>query len=187
MTEINKYNTSKIYKIQSSKTNMIYIGSTTQTLPQRLSKHVGNYKDYLRNEKGYMTSFDILKFEDYYISLIEECNFNNRQQLFKYEGEIIRQNINIVVNKVINGRTLQEYRNDNKDIIKQKKEIYNEIHKEINKEKNKQYYNDNKQIIAEKRNQYNIENKQIMIEKNKQYYNDNKQIIAEKAKKNVCL
>ena len=183
MTEINKYNTSKIYKIQSSKTNMIYIGSTTQTLPQRLSKHVGNYKDYLRNEKGYMTSFDILKFEDYYISLIEECNFNNRQQLFKYEGEIIRQNINIVVNKVINGRTKDEYKQDNKDIIKQKKEI----NKEINKVKNKQYRQNNKQIIAEKRNQYNIENKQIMIEKNKQYYNDNKQIIAEKAKKNVCL
>ncbi len=97
MTEVNKYNHSKIYKICSKLTDKIYIGSTTQTLSQRLSEHISHYKLYVKTNTKHITSYEIIKLGDYYITLIEENNFNNRQQLFKREGEVIKLNINNVV------------------------------------------------------------------------------------------
>ena len=109
MAQVNKYNSSKIYKISSNLTDKIYVGSTTQTLSQRLSDHVSQYKRYVRINDRYITSYEIIKLGDYYITLIEENNFNNKQQLFKREGEVIKLNINNVVNKIIAGRTKAEY------------------------------------------------------------------------------
>ncbi len=125
MTEINKYNHSKIYKICSNLTDKYYIGSTTQTLAQRLTKHTSDYRQYLKdNNNGYTSSFEIIKLGDYYITLIEVNNFNNRQQLFRREGEIIKLNINNIVNKQITGRTDAEYYIDNKEHLLEKKKQY---------------------------------------------------------------
>ena len=157
---INIYNHSKIYKIVSPSTDKIYIGSTTQTLAQRLGKHLGNYKDYTINNKGYMTSFEIIKLLDYSIVLLEECNFNNKQQLHEREAFYIKQNINICVNNNIPLRTQAEYRQDNKEFIA---EIY------------KQYHINNKERITEYNKQYHINNKEHLIERAKQYRNDNKE------------
>ena len=113
IVEHNKYNnSSRIYKI--------YIGSTCQALSQRMAGHMSDYNKYLNdNTKSNISSFEIIKLNDAYISLIEECNFNNRQQLEKREGEIIKEHINICVNKLIAGRTRNEWRDDNKqELIK---------------------------------------------------------------------
>ena len=120
IVEHNKYNSSRIYKIQSSLTDKIYIGSTCQALSQRMAGHMSDYNKYLNdNTKSNISSFEIIKLNDAYISLIEECNFNNRQQLEKREGEIIKEHINICVNKLIAGRTRNEWRDDNKqELIK---------------------------------------------------------------------
>ena len=75
MTEHNKYNSSKIYKICSNLTDNIYIGSTTQSLSQRLSEHVRRCNHYIKIDNNYISSFEIIKLGDYYITLIEECNF----------------------------------------------------------------------------------------------------------------
>jgi len=118
MAEINRYNNSKIYKICSNLTDKIYIGSTTQTLSQRLSEHVKNYKTHIKNNNTkYVSSYEIIKYGDFYITLIEECNYNNRQQLFKREGEFIKLNINNAVNMLIAGRTQKEYVIINKEHI----------------------------------------------------------------------
>jgi len=168
MTEVNKYNHSKIYKICSNKTDKIYIGSTTQILAKRLHEHVKHYKHYLKTNTKYITSIEIIKLEDYYIVLIEECNYNNKQQLLKREGEIIKLNINNVVNMLIAGRTKEEYYNDNKEHIL---EYHN------------QYNNDNKEYILERQRQYNIDNKEKRAECDKQYRNDNKEKIKERKNK----
>ena len=60
------YQKAKIYAIKSHQTEMIYIGSTTQTLSQRIAKHKQNY---IKN--GTTSSKEILKYEDYYIELID--------------------------------------------------------------------------------------------------------------------
>jgi len=173
MAEINRYNNSKIYKICSNLTDKFYIGSTTQTLAQRLSKHTNNYKHYLKNNNThYMTSYEIIKYGDFYITLIEECNFNNRQQLFKREGEIMKLNNNNIVNKLIAGRTDKEYYNDNKD----------KINKEYQKEYHKEYHIKNAEHIAERAKKIYNDNKEILVEKQKQYYLNNKEKIAEQRK-----
>ena len=82
----NKYNDSKIYKIVDNTNGNIYIGSTAQTLKERLNNHKHNYKKYLIGKFHYVASFDILKNNDYKIELLESCNVNT-----KYELELIER------------------------------------------------------------------------------------------------
>ena len=60
-----------------------------------------------------------MKYDDAYIELIEECPCNDKNELNRREGQMIRE-MNCV-NKRIEGRTGKEYREDNKEYIKQKK------------------------------------------------------------------
>ena len=104
-----------IYKIKSPHTDTIYIGSTKQTLTERLSGHKSTYKKWLKdNTENYITSFEILKFNDYVIELIETFTCETNKEKLRKEGEHIKLNQLICVNKVIAGRTNTEYRYDNR-------------------------------------------------------------------------
>ena len=101
MTAINKYNTSMIYTIRSPTTDKYYIGSTTQKLCKRFGDHKINYKKYLDAKHHFVTSYKILELGDAYIELLEEINCDNKTQLEKREGELIREHKNNCVNKRI--------------------------------------------------------------------------------------
>lgn len=148
------YLQSKIYKIWSPSENLVYYGSTIQSLAQRLAKHKSGYKRYNNGKRGYCTSFLVLDCEDYKIELVEEYPCNNKQQLEKQEGEYIK--INDCVNKVVVGRTPREYY---------------EANKEYYQEKNKNYYQENK----EKKNEYLKKWRQNNPEKVKEHNNKRKQ------------
>lgn len=124
----------KIYSIRSSQTTNIYIGSTTTSLSNRMARHRFDYKQFLNDTKNYVSSFELLKYEDAYIELIEDCPCDNREQLNRREGEVIRATNNCI-NKQIAGRTRKQYCEDNKEHIKQRMKQY----REDNKEKIKQY------------------------------------------------
>jgi len=132
----NKYNRSKIYKIVSVSSEKVYIGSTTRTLAQRLSKHVCGYRLYLAGKQDYVTSYNIISLGDYSIQLISNHVLENKQQLLLLEGEQIRLYRNVCVNMMIPGRTNQEYYEDNKEHIKQ----YYLDNKETIKQRTKQPY-----------------------------------------------
>ena len=168
MTEINKYNTAMIYSIRSPATEKYYIGSTTQILCKRFGDHKTKYKGYLKGTGCFITSFKILKLGDAYIELLEEVNCENRNQLEKREGELIREHKNNCVNKSIAGRTQKEYKIDNID-------------------KTKQYGIDNIEIILKRSKQYYDDNKEFVKTNNKQYYNDNKDKILESIKARTSL
>ena len=201
MTEHNKYNNSKIYKIVSTSSDKIYIGSTCNTLPKRLYDHIKHYKHYtIDKTKPYTTSYEIIKLGDYSIKLIEQCNYSNKQQLHEREGHYIKLNGDICVNNRMAGRTTTEYYTDNKQVLSEKQKQHYTDNKQIILEKTKQYRNANKQVLAEKHKQYRVNNKQVLAEKHKQYRvnnkdtlaeqqkqyrNDNKEIIAEKAKQTI--
>ena len=56
------YELGKIYKIVRNETKLIYIGSTSQKyLSTRLEGHKRSYKQYLKGNYPYVTSFEILK------------------------------------------------------------------------------------------------------------------------------
>lgn len=159
------YQTSKIYKLSSPSNNLMYIGSTTQTLAHRLAKHKGAFNFFNNGKRGYLTAFKILECGDYKIELIENYPCNNKEQLFKREGEHIK-NLECV-NKRIEGRTEEE----TKEQIKEYKKEY----REANKEQIKEYREANKEEIKQRREA----NKEQKNQYNKQYRESNKERLKE--------
>ena len=129
------YKNGKIYAIRSYQTEDIYIGSTTQTLTKRLSKHKASFKMWKNDTHHYTSSYDIIKYGDAYIELIELFPCNSKMELGRREGELIRSMD--CVNKRIEGRTKQEYYQDNKEYHKKWVGEYYENNKEKIKEYNK--------------------------------------------------
>ena len=114
-----KYQQSKIYTIRSYSTDKIYIGSTTQRLSKRMAEHRGRYKAWKAdNSKKYCSSYEIVKYDDNYIELLENYECLTREGLLMREGQCIRDND--CVNKVIPGRTRKQHCQDNADKINAK-------------------------------------------------------------------
>ena len=137
-----EFQNGKIYTIRSYMCDKYYIGSTNhKTLAQRLGKHRGNYKEYLKDNNNYISSFEILQYTDHYIELLEIYPCNTKDELRRREGEIIRQYKSEIVNISIAGRTATQYSQENKQVILAKQ---------------KQYYINNKQLILETQKQTTI-------------------------------
>ena len=100
-----------IYTIRSYQTDLIYIGSTTQSISRRMTGHRRDYKLWLDKKKNYITSCEILKYEDCYIELLQEVEVESKLELYRIEGENIRKHN--CVNKCIAGRTDREWKQDN--------------------------------------------------------------------------
>ena len=52
----------RVYKLTSSHTDEVYIGSTVQELSDRLREHKYTYRKYIDDKKQYITSIEILKY-----------------------------------------------------------------------------------------------------------------------------
>jgi hypothetical protein len=94
-----KYQKGKIYKIVCKQTSKIYIGSTCEKyLSDRLKGHRIAYK-YKKDMTNYYCSvFEILKNNDYYIELIENCPCTCKDELSRRERHFI-DTLENVVNK----------------------------------------------------------------------------------------
>ena len=183
----NGYERGKIYVIRSHKTPLIYVGSTIEPLlSNRLSKHKGHYKRYKNGRNvSYCASYDIIEIdEDCYIELYEDYPCENRQQLRKREGQVIRELD--CINKVVAGRTRKEHYNENKErllaISREWRENNPEYHKQHGKKYNKQYYLDNKEKLKEKSHQWYENNKEKVRERDRQYRENNKEKIREQGR-----
>jgi len=174
------YTKGKIYKIVCNITKKIYIGSTCEkTLARRLAKHVNYINFYIKNNKIInISSYDIIKGGDYYIELIELFPCNSKDELFTRERyyfdlfECINKNKPI---STINDK--KEYENEyikkNKEKIKNYSIEYREKNKDILKEKNNEWVKNNKEKIKE----YHIINKIKLNKKRKEYRRKKKEII----------
>jgi DNA segregation ATPase FtsK/SpoIIIE-like protein len=163
------YNNSKIYKIVSpSNPDLIYYGSTTQTLSSRMAEH-RHRPD--KTKTGLITCYD-----DAIILLVENFSCNSKEELHKKEGEYILNND--CVNKCVAGRTRKEYKEANKEKIKNNNKTYYEDNKERILLKTKQYKEANREKILLQKKKYRNNNK----EKQKQYYEDNKEHIIKTQK-----
>jgi len=112
------YQNGKIYTIRCHKDDSkIYVGSTTTTLSRRISEHRWASANKEKTKTRWYN--EVEDWEDWYIELYEECPCENKEQLCRREGEVIREIGNL--NKVIAGRTKQEgskaYRAANKEKI----------------------------------------------------------------------
>ena len=165
-----KYQEGKIYKIISNKLDLVYYGSTTKTLKQRLNDHRGHYKRYLKGKGQYYSSFELMKLDDAQIILVEDFPCENKKELHQRERFYIESNT--CVNKNIPGRTEKEWREKNKEILLEKRREYIKQNSEKLKKEFKEWANNNKEKIAERQ---------------KKYYQDNREKISKIAgRKIIC-
>ena len=165
------YSKGKIYKILNNIDDEIYVGSTIETLGQRMAKHRRNMKT-TPHYKLYKHMHE-LGVESFYIELVENCPCNDVYELRAREGHYIRQIGTL--NKRIEGRTHKEWCADNCEYLLAQQKKYRDTHKEGMK----QYRKDNKEHIQQVVKQY-FENNKDVIRQYKRQYN------GEKITCNVC-
>ena len=184
--------------------NLYYIGSTVQTLKERIRKHKSNYKCWLnKTPKSYCSSFEIIKFEGYEVIEIEEvigeteeeCRFREQWWIEFYGRENLLNKVN--ANGWDKERTkktqkkygekhseeIKEWRETNKEKINKKRKEWRENNKEQIKIYNKEYYKEYQEINKEKlktqRKEYCETNKEQQKIYQKEYRENNKQQIKE--------
>ena len=133
------YSAAKIYKVLNALDDEVYVGSTTQALAQRMWKHRRNATH--RNTKFYQHMNDI-GITNFYIDLICPYPCDNIEELHSREGEWIRQMGTL--NQIVSGRTRRQYREDNRDKLREQKQQYREQNKDKILEQKQQYREQNK-------------------------------------------
>ena len=167
-----KYQNGKIYCIWSYETEEIYIGSTYNELDHRLKGHKKKYSQMLNGKKvGNRKSFEILKYGDAQIGIIEEYPCNTKQELLRREGEL-QQQIKCV-NKLIAGQTDKEWRILHKTDLLDYGKKYRVEHKDELQKKRKIYVKKNENLMKEKRKEKYRENKNDMNKKSREYQKKN--------------
>lgn len=197
------YQEGKIYKITSPQTNAVYIGSTTKNyLSQRFDGHRRHYRLYQDGLYHYVSSFEVLQFEDADIILIELFPCNSKDELRSREQYFITATENCVnLYSATSGMTRKEYEKsyreehkeelkksqkeyyeNKKDEVLQKQRIYYENNKDKKLEYQKQYAQENRHKIMEYQKAYSEANSENLKQKKKDYYEKNKEMIQQKHK-----
>lgn len=158
----------KIYKITSQQTNKIYIGSSAQNyLSSRMRNHRKAFKSWKNGNGSYVTSFELVKFSDAQIVLIENFSCNSNEELRKREEYHRKKHQSFCVNK------LRCYRNKSDDVKKWRLNNKDKI-----KAMDKRKYTKHKGKILESRKQYYLDNKRNISNYKKQIYNKSKKKIS---------
>ena len=201
--EESKYTKGKIYKLIDKGYNKCYIGSTTETLSNRMAKHRNSYKRYFNNDAQRTSCFDIFDefgMQNCKIELIENYPCISKEELTAREGYHIKNAE--CVNKLIAGRKQKEYykdtqeqrleyakkyRQQNAEKLKEKEKAYRESHKREKAESDKLYKEKNKQAISEQNKLWREQNQEKLKETNKQYRLMNQEKIrARKTQRVLC-
>lgn len=186
------YKQGQIYRLWSPHTDKFYIGSTCNMLAKRLWLHKNDYSGYLNQTRKYISSFELFKLgiDDVKIELIELCPCNSKTELVRREGILQREHKDNIVNFMIAGRTNKEWYEDNKEIMKEKRKIYEKKKLESNPdliyEKTNEYRKNNADKINERQRKRYENNKQNILEQNKiyakKYFESNPDLIHQKQK-----
>ena len=172
------YSKSIIYKLCCRNPEIvdIYIGSTTN-VTKRKQNHKSNCNNVKCNDYNiYVYRFIRANggFENWDMVLIEEYkDCSNKLELHKRERYWLEK-LQASLNTQIPNRKIKEYREKNKDKIKEKNKEYKEKNKDKILEYYKEYRETNKNKIKEKKK-----------EKNKEWREKNKDKIKEKRKEKV--
>ena len=78
----NKYQRGKIYKLISNQTTDVYYGSAIEPyLTNRLSGHRNYYKRWIKGKGHYVSSFEIVKYEDCDVVLVKPFPCSSKDEL----------------------------------------------------------------------------------------------------------
>jgi hypothetical protein len=146
-----------------------------------MTGHRRDYKLWLDKKKNYITSCEILKYEDCYIELLQEVEVESKTELYKIEGENIRKHN--CVNKRIAGRTHKEYAKENAVHIAEYQSKYAKKNAVKIKEQKANYQKENAVHIAEQKSNYQKENAVSIAKQSFKYRQENAVRISERASK----
>jgi hypothetical protein len=76
----NPDNIVRIYKIVDNTNGNVYIGSTKQSICNRVARH----RNYMNNEGEYCSSSIVLKNKDYHYGQIDYCHKDERKELEQF-------------------------------------------------------------------------------------------------------
>jgi hypothetical protein len=165
----------RVYKMTGG--GLAYIGSTKNTLAQRLREHRSDFKRHQNGTKAYISSFKLFQGDGgVIIELLEEHTDITKAELHKRERYFIENSE--CVNAAIPYRSKAEHA----EIAKLNKKAHHEENKEYLAKKNKEYHKLHRAHIAEKAKEYQQLNRVHIAEKAKEYQQLHRAHIAEKAK-----
>lgn len=133
---MNKYQNGKIYSIRNYQDDDFYIGSTCESLSKRLYDHKRACKH--RNHMNLYKKVNQSNWDNFYIELIENYSCNNKNELLKREGELIRE-MKPTLNKLIPTGTST------------RKEYYQVVRDKIVQNAKNYYHNNNEKIKTRRR------------------------------------
>ena len=174
-----------IYKICCNDPTItdIYIGHTTDLIRRRYehkskcnnvnSKEYNSKQYHFIRENGGWTNWTLIQIEEYPCKDVNEARTRER-----YWIETLKSSLN----SDIPNRTAKEYREDNKEVLAQKKKEFREANKEVIAQKKKEYHETNKEKILEKAKEYYQANKEKILKRVKTYAETKKEVLAEKNK-----
>jgi hypothetical protein len=149
MTEYNKYNDAKIYKLSSSVDDEFYVGSTINTLNRRFYDHKSLAKS--KHDRPIYKHFNNIGWDKVSISLVCDFKCNTMKELLQEEDRHI-----VLLKPSLNlkraSRSSNEYYQDNKDKIKAYK------HQDDTKARYKEYVDTNKDLITKQRKDWHDKN-----------------------------
>jgi hypothetical protein len=170
MTDENRYKNSKIYTIRyKNDDSLIYVGSTIQPLYKRWNVHKCSSSNSKFQGPLYKKIRETGNIDDWYIELYEDYPCERKELLLQREGQVITEIGTL--NKLITGRPKKEYdklyKEENRDIIAEKKKIY----RKANNDKIKAYEENRKESRKKYAKEYYKKNKEYY----KEYYKKNKE------------
>ena len=174
------YANGKIYCIRNRAAgdSIVYVGSTTQALCERMSQHRCNIGR--TNMKIHKLMGDV-GVENFHIELINDFRCERRDQLTAEEGRHIRE-LRPECNDRIEGRTIKEWREDNADTIAAQKKAYYDANADTIIARAKAYREAHTDTIAAKKKAYNAANLEANAARQKAYYDANADTISARMK-----
>lgn len=159
----NIYQRGKIYKIVTGQTDDIYVGSTTQYyLSNRLKEHRWCLTSWMKgNKTSYCTSYEIVKYPDAKIILLETYPCQSKDELRAREQHYISILPNCVNRcKAICTRDehlerMRKWHHEHKEEVAKRAKVYREDNREYLLQKKSEYYHNNStEINNKRRNEY---------------------------------
>jgi len=118
------------------------------------------------SKSRFITSFEIVKYDDAYVELLEVYPCDSKKELDRREGQLIRQNV--CVNKIVPGRSWEEYKEENRERLAEIKRA-------------------DRERIAEYHREYYVANSDIITARARAHYAANKESISHsRAQKTMC-
>ena len=170
------YTSGKIYCIRdrADSDKIVYVGSTTQSLSNRMSghrAHMGRAPMKLYQRMGQVGV------EHFHIELLLDFPCDRRDQLLAEEGRHIRM-LQPECNFKIEGRTKKEYREDNHTTLAAKQKVYVEANKEAVAAAKKKCYEARKEEISASGKVYREANKEAIAAQKKAYVEVNNDAVT---------